>query len=218
MSKPITKCTNSKLIYNDTDSVKRLRKCIINEFYGKAVNLESGSIYSGPSRVSHIPTNTNSFKAPLQPFKENHIGGFINMDINVHVHTKGCEPKELTCGDWIDLKTAEEYTLKKGDFQLLSLGISMSLPDHMEAHLIVRSSTFMKYGIIQTNGIGIIDNSYNGDADIWRLPALATRDVTIPKGARIAQFRIIANQPTVRMNFVPSLSNESRGGFGSTGD
>lgn len=217
MSKPTTKCINinDTLKPFDEENLRRIFKSQSSALYGSAI-----AKLLHPNRVTHVPksTSTDSYNAPLHPFKENHIGGFLNMDINVHVHTKGCEPKELTCGDWIDLKTAEEYTLKKGDFQLLSLGISMSLPDHMEAHLIVRSSTFIKYGIIQTNGIGIIDNSYNGDEDVWKLPALATRDVTIPKGTRIAQFRIIANQPTVRMHFVDKLNNTDRGGFGSTGD
>ena len=145
-------------------------------------------------------------------------GGFLKMNILVMLHAEGCEPHFEKNGDWIDLLTAQEYTLKKGDFALIDLGVSIRLPDHMEAHLAPRSSTFKKYGVIQTNGVGVIDNSYCGEDDIWKMPVYATRDVVIPKGVRIAQFRIFAVQPSITCEFVHKLVDKSRGGFGSTGD
>ena len=69
-------------------------------------------------------------------------------------------------GDWCDLYVAEGVILHPGDFALISMGVSMKLPDGYEAIIAPRSSTFKNYGIIQTNGIGIIDNSYCGDGDI----------------------------------------------------
>ena len=119
--------------------------------------------------------------------------------------------------DWIDLAAAEEVTLKAGEFRLIPLGVAMELPAGYEAHLVPRSSTFKNYGILQTNSMGVVDCSYCGDNDMWRMPVYATRDVTIEKGARIAQFRIMANQP--QLNFVPveHLEGADRGGFGSTG-
>ena len=119
--------------------------------------------------------------------------------------------------DWIDLRAAEEVTLKAGEFCLIPLGVAIALPEGYEAHLVPRSSTFKNYGILQTNSMGVVDCSYCGDNDMWRMPVYATRDVTIEKGARIAQFRIMANQP--RLNFVPveHLEGADRGGFGSTG-
>ena len=122
----------------------------------------------------------------------------------------------LKQGDWIDLRTAEEVTLKKGEFKLISLGIAMELPYGYEALVIPRSSTFKKYGIIQANSIGLIDNSYCGDNDCWMFPAYATRDVTIPKDERICQFRIQEHQPKLEFVTVETLGNNNRGGFGST--
>ena len=61
-------------------------------------------------------------------------------------------------GDWIDLRSAETVELKQGEFRIISLGVSMKLPDGYEAHVVPRSSTFKNYGIIQTNSMGIIDN------------------------------------------------------------
>ena len=119
--------------------------------------------------------------------------------------------------DWIDLHAAEEVTLKAGEFRLIPLGVAMALPEGYEAHIVPRSSTFKNYGILQTNSMGVVDCSYCGDNDQWRMPVYATRDVTIPKGARICQFRIVENQPALRFTRVESLGGPDRGGFGSTG-
>ena len=119
--------------------------------------------------------------------------------------------------DWIDLYAAETVTLSAGDFRLIPLGVAIALPDGYEAHVVPRSSTFRNYGVLQTNSMGVIDNSYRGDADEWMFPAYATRDVTIEKGARICQFRVAQNQPALRFETVERLSRSNRGGFGSTG-
>ena len=119
--------------------------------------------------------------------------------------------------DWIDLHTAEEVTLKAGEFRLIPLGVAIALPEGYEAHIVPRSSTFKNYGILQTNSIGVVDCSYCGDNDQWRMPVYATRDVTIEKGARICQFRIMKNQPQLEFLTVDHLDGPDRGGFGSTG-
>lgn len=120
-------------------------------------------------------------------------------------------------GDWIDLRANETITLHKGDFRLIPLGIGMKLPDGYEAHVAPRSSTFKNWGIIQTNSIGIIDNSYSGDNDQWMMPVLATKDTLIARNERIAQFRIVEKQPMIGFNVVEHLEDADRGGFGSTG-
>lgn len=125
--------------------------------------------------------------------------------------------KEIAIGDWIDLRAAETVAMNTGDFKLISLGISMKLPDGYEAHVVPRSSTFKKWGILQTNSMGIIDNSYSGTNDIWRFPAVAMRDTVINKNDRICQFRIVKKQPTVQLEEVDTLDAIDRGGFGSTG-
>lgn len=125
--------------------------------------------------------------------------------------------EKISKGDWIDLRLAETITLKKGEYQLLSLGVSIKLPKGYEALVAPRSSTFKNYGVIMANSIGIIDETYCGTNDIWRFPALATRDITIPADTRIAQFRIIKHQPKIEFIIANKLSNSNRGGIGSTG-
>ena len=119
--------------------------------------------------------------------------------------------------DWIDLRAAEDVVMKKGDFYLIPLGVAMKLPEGYEAHIVPRSSTFKNFGIIQTNHQGVIDNSYSGDNDEWKMAALAMRDTVIHVNDRICQFRIMKQQPSVVFEETDSLGGPDRGGFGSTG-
>lgn len=125
--------------------------------------------------------------------------------------------EKIEQGNWIDLRVSEHTHMSSGEFRLLPLGIAMELPKGYEAHVVPRSSTFGNWGVIQTNSFGVIDESYNGDNDMWKFPALATRDVFIPKGTRICQFRIVPVMEDVGFVTVDSLENEDRNGFGSTG-
>ena len=119
--------------------------------------------------------------------------------------------------DWIDLRVAEHVCLKKGEFRLISMGISVQVPEGYEMLLAPRSSTFKNFGLIQTNSLGVIDESYCGDNDIIRMPVYATRDTELQVNDRICQFRILAHQPHIVFEEVETLGNEDRGGFGSTG-
>ena len=123
----------------------------------------------------------------------------------------------IAIGDWIDLRSAEHITLKSGDSAMISLGISMKLPKGYEAHVAPRSSTYKNFGVIVSNSFGIIDNSYCGNEDIWRLPVIAIRDTEINLNDRICQFRIVKKQPVIQFEEVNQLDGENRGGFGSTG-
>lgn len=141
------------------------------------------------------------------------------MEIKVHYLQDGMEPLCYVAGksDWIDLRAAETVTLKAGEFRLIPLGVAIALPAGYEAHIVPRSSTFKTYGILQSNSMGVVDNTYCGDGDQWRFPAYATRDVTVEKGARICQFRVMENQPPLEFVSVERLDGPDRGGFGSTG-
>jgi dUTP pyrophosphatase len=123
----------------------------------------------------------------------------------------------LSCGDWIDLRAAEDVELYAGEYKMIPLGVAMELPLGYEALVAPRSSTFKKYGVLMANSIGIIDESYNGDNDEWHFPAYATRNTVIKKNERICQFRLIEHQPGVVFLEVNKLGNDDRGGIGSTG-
>ena len=177
------------------------------------------------------------------------------MKIKILEKTNGCMPEIIKVGDWIDLCTAEEYTFKcphakmlhkkkKGEeetterfrdviftYGLIDLGVAMQIPEGYEAYLLPRSSTFKKFGIMQTNSEGIIDGSFAGNDDIWKMPVIATRNITIPKGTPICQFRIQLSQKAtvwqklkwlfsskIELEKVDSLDGENRGGLGTGSD
>ena len=119
--------------------------------------------------------------------------------------------------DWIDLRSAVDISMKKGEHKLIPLGVGMKLPEGYEAHIVPRSSTFKNFGIIQANHMGIIDGTYCGDNDQWMMSAYAVWDTEIHVNDRICQFRIMKNQPELIFDEVEKLKGIDRGGFGSTG-
>ena len=119
--------------------------------------------------------------------------------------------------DWIDLRAAEDVELKAGEFALIPLGVAMELPKGYEAHVVPRSSTFKNFGVIQTNHMGVIDETYCGDQDQWFFPAYALRDTVIHVNDRICQFRVMEHQPALTFEETKTLGHEDRGGHGSTG-
>lgn len=123
--------------------------------------------------------------------------------------------------DWIDLRVAEDVVLKKGEWKLINLGVSMVLPDGYEAIVVPRSSTFKNFGLIQTNHCGVIDESYGkfSSADVWYVPMLAVRDTEVHINDRICQFRIQKHQPQIVFEEIEPRDDAeaARGGFGSTG-
>lgn len=125
--------------------------------------------------------------------------------------------QKIEMGDWIDLRTNETISIKKGDFRLIPLGVGMKLPNGYEAHVAPRSSTFKNWGIIQVNSVGVIDNSYSGNNDQWFMAVYATRDTVIQRNERICQFRIMEKQPNIIFEVVDKLDDVDRGGCGSTG-
>lgn len=145
-------------------------------------------------------------------------------------------------GDWIDLnfcgihpsqanifkdyyiETKEDelyYNFPQGVYTILNLGVSIKLPDDFEAHLLPRSSLFIKKGILVGNSMGIIDNSYCGNEDVWGLVSYFTRPTVLKLGERIAQFRIVKRMSVlydIKIDYVDDLNTQTRGGFGSSGE
>ena len=146
-------------------------------------------------------------------------------------------------GDWIDLRVVSavavlntEYEIKAGfdlsrhnnwnsrskihyrkdDVIVCRLGVSMELPVGMKAKIIPRSSLFKNHGLMLANSVGAIDYSYRGDDDEWILMLYATRDGSLEKYERIAQFDVVPS-PQFTFEEVKKLSDQSRGGFGTTG-
>lgn len=142
----------------------------------------------------------------------------MELEIKIKYFNDAKEIEVIDIGDMIDLRINEDVHMKAGEFKLIPLGVAMELPEGYEAHVYPRSSTFKKHGILLANSVGVIDNSYCGDNDQWHFPAYATRETFIPRDTRIAQFRIVENQPKIKFVKVETLGNADRGGIGSTGE
>ena len=142
------------------------------------------------------------------------------VNIKIKYFDKDIEKLKYIDGksDWIDLRASEDVEIKKGEFKLIPLGVAMELPNGYEAHVVPRSSTFKNFGLIMTNSEGIIDNTYCGDNDMWKFPAIAMRDTIVHKNDRICQFRIMRTQLEIIFHEVDKLEGNDRGGFGSTGE
>lgn len=136
------------------------------------------------------------------------------MEININTHGG---PVPVVHGEWIDLYTAEDVYLKQFEFKIISLGVSMKMPEGYYAHIVPRSSAFKNFGVLMTNSMGVIENDYSGDGDVWGFPALAMRETIIPRGTRLCQFRLFKSAEPVEFVQVEHLDGPDRGGFGSTG-
>lgn len=137
--------------------------------------------------------------------------------LTVRINTHG-NSMPVQHGEWIDLQTANDVDMKKGEYMVISLGVSMELPEGYYAKVVPRSSTCMRWGVIMANSVGIIEHEYCGDNDIWGFPAVAIRDTHIPAGTRVCQFCVCRREQEVVFKQAESLGNQDRGRWGSTGE
>ena len=151
------------------------------------------------------------------------------MKVKIKYHADIPKLRSAHVGEWIDLYSAEDKFIPLGEYGLISLGVSIELPEGYEAIVAPRSSTFKNFGIVCSCSFGVIDYLYKGDNDVWMFPAICKKDMTnkdkdfarqgtqIRKGDRIAQFRIQEQQIPFEFEEVAVLGNPDRGGIGSTG-
>lgn len=153
------------------------------------------------------------------------------MIIRIKYFDKATKLKKITKGNWIDVYANKDVFVKCGERAMVPLGFALELPEGWEGHLAPRSSTFKTWGIIQTNSVGVVDDTYIGDNDQWHMPVycLQGKDIKsddngeeikgtwIRKGDKIGQFRIMEVMPEIEFEEVESFGNKDRGGFGTTG-
>lgn len=144
------------------------------------------------------------------------------MDVKVkYTHEDSYRLKVIKEGDWVDLAIDEDIYVVADCVVKVPLGLAMKLPNGVEAHVLPRSSTFIKTGLLLTNSMGVIDNSYSGNDDEWSAVFYATRQAFVERGTRLLQFRLVDTQKTMlgQIGFeeVTKLDSVNRGGFGSTG-
>ncbi|MBE6063477.1 MAG: deoxyuridine 5'-triphosphate nucleotidohydrolase [Clostridium butyricum] len=149
------------------------------------------------------------------------------MKIRIKYFEDAVRLKKIQKGNWIDVYSNKDVFVKQGERAMIPLGFALELPSGWEAHLAPRSSTFKTWGIIQTNSVGVVDDTYIGDDDQWHMPiyciqskdndSIEGKGTWIRKGDKIGQFRIMEVMPSIEFEEVESFGNANRGGFGTTG-
>ena len=92
------------------------------------------------------------------------------MKLRIKYFEGATQLKKITKGNWIDVYAAKDVFVPIGERAMIPLGFALELPQGWEAHLAPRSSTFKTWGIIQTNSVGVVDDTYIGDNDQWHMP------------------------------------------------
>lgn len=193
------------------------RTLTLNDFINTTSELmQQAYKYKDKRSLSLDETDWNNLTLMLLELKDRRENDMEKIQIK-YFDNEIDKVEKINKGDWIDLRSAETIHLKKGEFYLIPLGVGMKLPEGYEANIVPRSSTYKNFKILQTNCFAVIDNSYSGDSDEWKLPVIAMEDTLINKNDRICQFRINKIQPEIEFEEVKHLDEVSRGGIGSTG-
>ena len=154
--------------------------------------------------------------------------------------------EKISKGNWIDVYANKDVFVPEGERAMIPLGFALELPQGWEGHLAPRSSTFKTWGVIQTNSVGVVDDTYIGDNDQWHMHVycLQGKDTNIievydesitdlsgnkykikkeikgtwiHKGDKIGQFRIMEVMPEIEFEEVEVFGNADRGMCGTTG-
>ena len=146
------------------------------------------------------------------------------MKLRIKYFEDATRLKKISKGNWIDVYANKDMFVKEGERAMIPLGFALELPSGWEGHLAPRSSTFKSWGIIQTNSLGVVDDTYIGDNDQWHMPVFCLKGMDIEakgtwikKGDKIGQFRIMEVMPEIELEEVDNFGNSDRGGFGTTG-
>lgn len=127
-------------------------------------------------------------------------------------------PSYATVGSaGMDLRAAENLTIKPGARALVPTGLAIALPKNHEAQIRPRSGLAVKHGVTVLNSPGTIDADYRGEI---KIPLInhGLEDFVIIRGDRIAQM-VIAPVIFADLVEVDTLDETIRGagGFGSSG-
>ena len=144
------------------------------------------------------------------------------MKIRIKYFEGATKLKKISKGNWIYVYASKDIFVPLNERAMVPLGFALELPQGWEGHLAPRSSTFKTWGIIQTNSVGVVDDTYIGDNDQWHMPVYCLQakhdnGTWIRTGDKIGQFRIMEVMPEIQFDEVESFGNCDRGGFGTTG-
>jgi dUTP pyrophosphatase len=150
---------------------------------------------------------------------------YIDKNLDKLIITDKGDLIDLRCsnvklnGEKVEFNEEGKIQYKAGDVLFIGFGVAIKLPQGFKACLYPRSSTFKNYGLILTNSVGQIDNSYSGNNDEYKGMFYALKDGEISYNDRVAQFDI--TKIYIRdyvLEEVEELDSVDRGSYGSTGN
>lgn len=211
-----------------TESVVKVKDEILEE--GKITIDAKGVIEANTEKLYVRPTSHATISQMVADLREE----MSTIEIPIKYFEGATELEKISKGDWIDVYARKDVFIPFLGQAMIPLGFAMELPKGMEGHLAPRSSTMKSWGMIQTNSVGIVDNSFAGDNDEWQFPAQCTMPHEciatqiegnkvrisgswVRKGDKVAQFRIVDNMKDVKFIKKEHLGNADRGMEGSTG-
>lgn len=117
-----------------------------------------------------------------------------------------------------DIRSMEEYTLKRGESKAFTTGLKVSMNDDEVLYIYGRSSIGYKYDVTLSNSVGVIDSDYYNNPDNEghfkvKLINHGNKDFEVKIGDRIAQ-GVFMKYLTV--DDEEKIINERTGGIGST--
>ena len=214
---------------------------VSEENTGISKSILNNIVKNNPHEISGIFYEEDGLCYEIQGFyfKEEQLfliekGEDEKMKMRIKYFDGATKMEKIAKGNWIDVYSNADIFVPVGERAMIPLGFALELPQGWEGHLAPRSSTFKTWGIIQTNSVGVVDDTYIGDNDQWHMPVycltanckvneneIPTVDgrqgVWIRKGDKIGQFRIMEVMPEIEFDEVESFGNADRGGFGTTG-
>ncbi|ADO77122.1 dUTP diphosphatase [Halanaerobium praevalens] len=117
----------------------------------------------------------------------------------------------------LDLHSAEELTIKSGEYKLIKTGLKIAVPQGYAAFVYPRSGLALKKGVTVLNADGVIDSGYRGEVGVILINH-GENNFEINVNDRIAQL-IIQKVNIIEWEEVENLTESQRGegGFGHTG-
>jgi len=116
-----------------------------------------------------------------------------------------------------DLYSRIDISIKSKQIELVPTNLIVKIPKDYFLMIASRSSTPIKKHLFVANGIGVINQDYNGDEDEIKVEFynFSSKVVKITKGERIAQALLVKiSKPELKLQ--KFNKKKSRGGFGST--
>lgn len=117
-----------------------------------------------------------------------------------------------------DLYPREDAVIQPHQIKLVPANFIVKTPPGYFLLVAGRSSLPMKKGLMLANGIGVVDQDYCGEKDELKLQLInfTGKPIEVKRGERLAQ-AIFVKIAKADLKEVEAVSEQSRGGFGSTG-